>query len=201
LLYVLAAVAAVLLVGYAWLRARVVRGGRRRDEALVMAIGPVGEKLARGLPVPPEEMAAVARTPQLRVALFPILLGHKKLELFPKEYLDEASQAESQLAYWLMHPNEAGDAPEELQPVEVVTRPLRHGPHRFHVLRYRMPAGHWAAEDGWLLGIVGPFADGDAPYVGPAGAFSRMDDKHGQTQPAELVDWYISLWKQKGAPW
>jgi hypothetical protein len=61
----------------------------------------------------------------------------------------------------------------------------------FYVYRYRMPEGHWAAKAGWLLGLAGPFAKGDRPYEGPAGAFSRCSDKQGTTSSGELVDWFI----------
>jgi len=81
--------------------------------------------------------------------------------------------------------------------VERVLRTVDNRECAFLVYRYRMPAGHWAAEDGWLLGLAGPFAKGDPPYEGPAGAFSRCSDKHGVVKPEELVNWFIGMAKGK----
>ena len=40
---------------------------------------------------------------QTRVLLYALLKHFERLDLFPKNYLDPKSQAESALAYWLMH--------------------------------------------------------------------------------------------------
>jgi hypothetical protein len=63
----------------------------------------------------------------------------------------------------------------------------------FLVYKYRMPVGHWAEKDGWLLGLAGPFIPGATPYTGAAGAFSRCGDKYGMIKPAALVDWWMDL--------
>jgi len=61
-----------------------------------------------------------------------------------------------------------------------------------------MEQGHWAGDD-WILGLSGPFFKNDVPYSGIASAFSRCDDKYGEVQPAELVDWFIGMVEAKGA--
>lgn len=90
-----------------------------------------------------------------------------------------------------MHPNELQDVPEQMELVEVVRRQLNGENAEFFVFRYKMAPGHWAAEDGWLLGLVGPFFDYHSPYT-ITGAFSRRGDKEGKVKPAELVDWYLA---------
>jgi hypothetical protein len=183
------------------LRLRLVRGARRRDQQLSEAVRPLVERVRQGVAVTVDEVAALAAMPQLRVALHSVLQALHRLDLFPPQYLDEHSQAAARLAYWLMHPNELGGAPAEMQPWQIVTRQIAGADRRFHVLRYRMPPGHWAEDHGWLVGLVGPFGDGDPPYVGPHGAFSSIGDRTEHTDPSQLVDWYIDLCKKKGAPW
>ena len=60
-----------------------------------------------------------------------------------------------------------------------------------------MPTGHWAAEDGWELGLVGPMPTEDESYAAIPGAFSH-GDQEGKVTPAEIVDWYIDLLRKKG---
>jgi hypothetical protein len=163
-------------------------------------VAPVAQRLEQKAAVGAGEIAALAVQPELRVVLYPMLQHFERRDLFPEEYLDEPSQSAARLAYWLMHPNEMDGAPAAVEPVGIVTRSLTRGACRFHVLRFRMLDGYWGAKDGWLLGLVGPFADGDQPYLGPAGAFSRLNDRDGQVTPAQLIDWYLGILKQEGAP-
>jgi hypothetical protein len=200
LLYLLGAVA-VVVAALVWLYTGVARGARRRDEAILTALAPLLDRLQQGAPVSQEEVAEAAAIPQQRVPLYPILKELGRLDLFPAPLLDESSQGAARLAYWMIHPNELGGPPAALEPVEIVNRQLAGESRRFHVYRYRMPPGHWAERHGWMLGVAGPFADGDPPYLGPHGAFSRAGDKHGEVQPSALVDWYIDICRKKGAPW
>jgi hypothetical protein len=95
-----------------------------------------------------------------------------------------------------MHPNEVQDPPEEIALVETVERDRDGARARFLVYRYMMAPGHWAAKDGWLLGLAGPFVDSGPAYS--ATAFSRCDDVYGELRPAELVDWYVDMLTRKG---
>jgi hypothetical protein len=96
----------------------------------------------------------------------------------------------------MLHPNELQAPPEKLEHVEKVVRDLDGQTANFYVMRYKMPAGHWAAEDGWMLGLAGPYFANEPPYSGVAGAFSRCD-KDGHVRPAEFVDWFINMVTQK----
>lgn len=63
---------------------------------------------------------------------------------------------------------------------------------------YRMPAGHWAAKDGWILGLAGPMLVTSEPYSQLPGAFSQAGDLEEKVKPVELVDWYVGMLRQKG---
>jgi hypothetical protein len=182
-----------------WRYTSVARGARQRDEKIHQMLDPIGERLARKQPVSPDEVAALADRPQVRPMLYAMLKHYERLDLFPARYLDVKSQGEAQLAYWMMHPNELHDAPEKIELVETFTRQLGADGEtgEFLVFRYKMAEGHWAARDGWILGMAGPFLKDDVPYSGIAGGFSRVGDKHGEADPNELVDWYIGMCVRK----
>jgi hypothetical protein len=204
MVYVFVAIGVLVLAFAAfiwWRYTSVERGARQRDDKIARMLDPLGEKLAKKEPVSPDEVAALAAQPHVRPMLYALLKHFERLDLFPARYLDAKSQGEAQLAYWMMHPNELQDAPEEIELIESITRPLDGAGENgeFLVFRYKMAEGHWAAKHGWLLGLAGPYLKNDVPYSGIAGAFSRIGDKHGEVEPNELVDWYIGMATRKGA--
>lgn len=200
--YVIATVVAivVLLSAFVWWRyTSVARGARQRDQRILPLIDPIGEKLASGKQPSIEEIENVANKSYARPFLYQALKHFERLDLFPKRFTTPEAQAESKLAYWMMHPNELQDAPETIELSEKVTRQLDGEKVDFYVFRYQMTDGHWAARDGWLLGLAGPFFENDVPYSGVAGAFSRCGDKYAEIKPDELVEWYIEMATRKSA--
>jgi hypothetical protein len=186
-------VAAGAIVGFiCWRYTSVARGARERDKKILPLLDPLEEKLAAGEEPTSQEIESLASNPAARSFVYQILKYFERLELFPEDYRKEIAQAEAKLVYWLMHPNELQDAPEEIELVETVNRNIEGRECRFYVFRYRMRSGHWAG-DGWLLGLSGPFLDNEPPYSGIAGAFSRSGDKYGKVQPGELVDWFVGM--------
>lgn len=196
--YVVGSIAVAIVAFVLWRWTSVGRGARQRDERILSLLDPIGQKLDSGETVAPEEILFIARKPETRFMLYAGLkeMGHP--ELIPSDYNSPVDQAESALAYWLMHPNELQDSPEKIEHVEDVTTPLDGGDAVFHVFRYHMPKGHWAAKDGWLLGLAGPMDQTAEPYSFMPGAFSRCGDAEGSITPEALVQWYVDMLKQKG---
>jgi hypothetical protein len=189
----------ILIVGFIWWRfISVGRGARQRDDRILELVEPIGEKLADGEEVSAREVAELARLPQTRPFLYEMLKHFEKIDLFPDQYKDLKSQGEAQLAYWMMHPNELQDPPEQIELIETCPREIDGKESDFLVFRYKMEHGHWAGDE-WLLGLSGPFFRNDVPYSGIASAFSRCDDRYGEIQAAELVDWFIDMVKAKNA--
>jgi hypothetical protein len=193
-----AVILVLLLVFILWRLTSVGRGMRQRDEKLLVRLDPIGKKIETGQAVSPQEIEILAARPEIRFMLFAMLREMKRPELLPTQYSSSVAQGESALAYWMMHPNELQDAPESIELVETVKRPVDGQEADFHVYRYKMPAGHWAAKDGWLLGLAGPMRRGVGPYSEMLGAFSRAGDIDGKVKPSELVDWYVDMLRQKG---
>lgn len=175
-----------------WRVSSVSRGARARDKRLLDRLTPLGERLDSGAAVAPDEMRSLAAAPELRPMLYRVLEHYERLDLFPEEFLSPQAQAESQLAYWMMHPNELQGAPAAMVLEQTLQREVGGTTGTFYVFRYTMPPGHWAGSD-WILGLAGPFAPDDPPYGGRAAGFSRVNDVLGKVTPAELVDWYVGV--------
>lgn len=188
--------ALILFIIWRWMS--VGRGMRQRDQRLLVRLDPIGEKIDAGQAVSREDIEVLAGRPEIRFFLFTMLRDMERPDLLPDQYTSSAAQGESALAYWMMHPNELQEAPEAIELVETLKRPIGSKDAEFHVYRYRMPAGHWAAKDGWILGLAGPMMPGVEPYSEMTGAFSRAGDFEGKVTPAELVDWYLGMLGQKG---
>jgi hypothetical protein len=196
-------IAVAVLVGLVvafvvWRIAATIGGARKRDEKLFARIDPVARRLEAGEAVSQQEIEALAERPELRHMLHAALRHAKRADLVPARYAGSAEQGSAALAYWMMHPNELQDAPAAIELVETLRRPVAGRDAEFHVYRYRMAEGHRAAKDGWILGVAGPMKDGAEPYAELPGAFSRAGDSEGKVQPAELVDWYVGMLRQKG---
>jgi hypothetical protein len=187
-----------LLAFIAWRWTSVARGAKERDERLLVLLDPLGSKLESGAAISLDEVESLAAKPELRFMLFAALRHMNRTDLLPRKYLSSVDQGASALAYWMMHPNELQDAPEAIEWIETVQRPVDGRIADFHVYRYRMGNGNWAAESGWLLGLAGPMFAGAEPYLERPGAFSRAGDIEGSVKPSELVDWYIGILRQKG---
>lgn len=188
----------LLVVFIIWRWTSVGRGMRQRDEKLFLRLDPLGRKIDACQPVSSQEIETLAAHPEIRFMLFAMLREMRRSELLPTKYSSSVAQGESALAYWMMHPNELQDAPETIELVETIRRPIDGQEADFHVYRYKMPTGHWAAKDGWLLGLAGPLKNEVEPYSEMPGAFSRVGDIDGKVKPAELVDWYVGMLRQKG---
>ena len=164
-----------------------------------MRLDPIGVRLEAGQIVSSEEIEKLAGKPEIRFMLFAMLRQMDPPDLLPSAYISSIAEGESSLAYWMMHPNEFGDAPDKIEFLETLRRTAQGGHEvEFHVYRFRMADGHWAAKDGWQLGLAGPMRAGIEPYSEMPGAFARVGDAAGKVQPIELVDWYVEMLGQKG---
>lgn len=191
-LAVLVVIAAFVL----WRYTSVSRGASARDETLLKRLDPVGERLGENEPVSQEEIAQLAKAPELRPLIHQMLSHYERLELFPPAYLSREAEAESVLVYWLMHPNELQAAPASVELVEKVEHAYGSRSADFYVFKYMMPEGHWAGT-GWLLGLAGPFFPDEKPYESVAGGFSRAGDAVGSVTPRDLVAWYADMHAKK----
>ena len=163
------------------------RAADRRSAALLSRIEPaIATVLAGGRP-DPDSISALASDPATRNLLFWNLHELGRGELFPAEHRTLAAIGESDLVFWLLHPNELAAAPDEIELVKEVERELGGRRMRFLVFRYRVHPPHWAAGDGWMAGVAGPYCDGEEPLGPPGGVFSEFEPIDSRT-PEQHVD-------------
>lgn len=126
-----------------------------------------------------------------RETAFQLLADHDKTNLFPNEYYNLISGAESHLSNWLEFPTELDAHPDEIEHIKRVTLDFdgKNNLVHYEVFKYRMNEPHWAAEDGWMLGVVGPYFDDSKPYDFPQSTFSRVDSKLDKVTPEEEAKW------------
>ena len=197
MIWILAPIALVAL-WFIWRLTSVGRGAKKRDEEILKLIDPIGNKIDAGEEVTIDDVREIARIPQVRHFLFHALKGMEKESLIPKDYDSEELQAEAALAYWMMHPNELQTAPEKIEHFKTIEKSLKDSKGRFYFFKYLMPEGHWARNDGWLLGFSGPFYGDEKPYDELPSAFSRASDKAEEADPNSIIDWYLEMLETKG---
>jgi hypothetical protein len=193
------AVIVVVLAGFAywrWIAAK--QRTNERDEVLLARLESVGKRLDAGESVSHAEIEELAAKPENRYVLYPALRQMGRDQLLPLKYDTTIAQGEAALAFWLMHPDQLKAAPEKIELVETVMSEVAGSHAEFHVYRYRMPAGHPAADQGWILGVTGPMDPDAVPYTKLLAAFSRTTDLDGKIAPWQVVDAYVSAMKQKG---
>jgi hypothetical protein len=181
---ILAAIIAFFVVWRLW---ATYAGGRDSYSGLTARIEAVERRLVAEQEPEPADLERFAKDPATRKVLYDALEHHGRLGLFPPEYLTPEAMAEADLVVWLAHPNELAATPDDIELMKVVAAPGEAYAHqRYFVFRYRTRAPHWAAADGWLAGVAGPYPDDKAFAPGAPGTFSRFEPYDSRT-PEEHV--------------
>jgi hypothetical protein len=179
----------VLLVAafFAWLVRAAHAGGRKAYLALAARIDGVEQRLVAKQDPEPEDLERFARDRETRKVLYDALEHHGRLALFPLQYMTAEAMAEADLVLWLAHPNELGTPPDEIELMATLPAPGDAVPNRrCFVFRYRTKPPHWAAKDGWLAGVAGPFPVEGVVSSSASGTFSRFEPYDSRT-PEEHV--------------
>lgn len=149
------------------------------------------DKLENGQSVTTEEVLPYAKDILTRQTVFQLLNSYSKTDIFPKEYFTLLKAAESNLANWLEFPTELGTCPDEIEHIKRVTFDFD-GQNNFvhyEVFKYRVNEPHWAAKEGWCLGVVGPYFDDSNPYDFPKSTFSRIGSTLERVSPEDEAKW------------
>ena len=154
-------------------------------------IKPLYDKLENGQLVTEDEILIFAKNLLTREMTFHLLNDHNKTALFPKEYYTLIKGAESNLANWLEFPTELDACPDEIEHLKRVTFDFDNQNNFVHyeVFKYKVNEPHWAAKDGWNLGVVGPYFDDSKPYDFPHATFSRIGSTLDNVMPDEEAKW------------
>lgn len=135
----------------------VVEGGERARRYLDR-VAPIGAAIDRGEAPDALLLRELAENRVTRAYLFDALHERGRLELMPPEHASLEARAEADLARWLTYPTELDAEPDRM---ELVARAYieegAQGPMQYLAFRFTAPAGHWAADHGWMFGISGPW--------------------------------------------
>lgn len=145
--------------------------------------------LRLGHPVPSVVFTQIAASAEARKWLFIELEKREKLYLMPDEYQTQAALAESDLVSWLTFGTELGCAPDEIELMQVFSVPVQEFEEtlEYYLFRFRTFSPHWAAKDGWMAGLSGPFIQGEPPRAHSYGeTFSTFDGWDSKTPEEHL---------------
>lgn len=139
--------------------------------------------------VPSKDVADVAAHPEMRNWLYDKLKQNGNESLFPKKWLHQAAFAESDMVHWLIFPTELDRAPDEIELMKVVSveTGLPDGIYDYYLFRFRTHKPHWAAKDGWMAGVSGPFLRKDQPTTNALGETFSTFKKWESKKPDEHV--------------
>ncbi|MFH6993425.1 hypothetical protein [Flavobacterium sp. FlaQc-48] len=149
------------------------------------------EKLESGQNLTEKDVLPFAQNVLTRESSYQLLRDQNKTDIFPKEYNTIVKGAESNLANWLEFPTELNACPDEIEHLKRVTYDFD-GQNNFvhyEVFKCRVNEPHWAAKDGWFLGVVGPYFDDSKPYDFPHTTFSRINSTLNKITADEEAKW------------
>jgi hypothetical protein len=146
------------------------------NDTVLILMAPLIDKFENNQPVTAADVLPFAEGLVTREMTFALLTEVDRLDLFPRNLLTIEKGAEAHLASWLAYPTELDQYPDEIQHVKKVVLPNSAENFYYHVFKFRVNEPHWAADDGWMLGCVGPYAADSKPYDVPPGTFSRFSD-------------------------
>jgi hypothetical protein len=188
----------VLLIGGFILYRRISfrKEGAAHEALQMQRVEPLLRKLEDGSAPSAEDVIPLAKDNRTRITVYRALAETNRLDLFPKELLTIEKASEGFLVNWLEFPTELNAAPEAIEHVERVTIDFDGNDVYYHVFKYMTKEPHWAAKNGWMLGVVGPYFTDSKPYDAAGATFSRCDSLWGKVQPKDEAQWvheHISL--------
>lgn len=154
-------------------------------------VKPLYDKLKTGHDLTSAEVKPFAADLLSRETTYQLLSEHQKSSLFPEELFTIEKAAESNLANWLEFPTELDACPDEIEHIKRVGIDFDEQNHMvfYEVFKYKTHEPHWAAKDGWILGVVGPYFEDSKPYDFPQATFSRVSSTLEKTSPDEEAKW------------
>ena len=88
----------------------------------------------------------------------------------------QAVIAQAEMVTWLAYPTELGAEPDEIELLRTVEFESPSGPVDLFVFRFRTHEPHWAAAEGWMIGVAGPYLRSLQPTSRGLGfTFSKLD--------------------------
>lgn len=146
------------------------------------------KKLNSGDTLSKYEIEKFSKSIETRADFYNLLAEFNKESLFPNEYYSFEKAAESILTNWLLYPTELDTIPSKIELLKKVNYLENDTTFIYYALRFKTDEPHWAAKDGWMIGVVGPYFKNSKPYDWVTGTFSRLS-KVNEITPEKEVEW------------
>ena len=160
---------------------------------------PLIAKLSKNERIGSDDLTWLAENPSTRQALFGILEGYGRADMFPSEYYTIEKGAESSLVNWLEFPTELNATPDKMEFITSITIVEPTGALDYFVFKYKALLNLGKNEADWMLGVAGPYTSASRPYDLPVRVFSRFKAA-GSISPLEEVRWVHENIARKGRP-
>jgi hypothetical protein len=148
----------------------------------------VFKKLNSGDTLSKFEIEDFSKKNETRADFYNLLVEFNKQSLFPRKYYTFEKAAESVLTNWLLYPTELDTMPSEIELLKKVNFLEHDTTFIYYVFKFKTEEPHWAAKDGWMIGVVGPYFKNSMPYDWTTGTFSKFS-KVKETTPEKEVEW------------
>jgi hypothetical protein len=145
-------------------------------------------KLNSGGTLPTTTIDSFAQRLDTRADFYDLLSKFDRQDLFPKEYQTFEKAAESRLTIWLEYPTELDTVPSKIELLKKVEFLENDTTYTYYVFQFKTDEPHWAAKDGWMVGVVGPYFKNSNAYDWAKGIFSKFS-KISETTPEKEVAW------------
>ena len=87
---------------------------------------------------------------------------------------------------WLVHPNELNAVPAKIEVSRRVTVNQDQKTGTIFFFRFRTEPPHWAAKTGWMIGVDGPYWDGQEPREIGEWTFSNFTSLHDMKEEEQI---------------
>ncbi len=160
--------------------------------------------LRQGVNVDPEAIRAVAADAAMRNWAYDSLRKFDRIFAFPTEYSSQEAFAEADMVNWLTFGTELGRAPDEIELMKMVSvdTETEDGILDYFLFRFRTFEPHWAAKDGWMAGISGPFLRKESPTTRSRGdtfsAFEKWESKSPEEHLGKVQE-ILARWRKHSA--
>lgn len=134
------------------------------------------------------EIKTFSKAPEIRSNFYRLLKSFNAELLFPQELYTFEKGAESDLVNWLLFPTELDTIPSKIEFLKKIDHSKDGTIFTYYVFQFRTKEPHWAAKNGWMIGVVGPYFKNSNPYDWTNGTFSRLT-KVSEATPEEEVIW------------
>ena len=183
----------LLLIPLAFLAYRIVKvrlQNRHLNAERWKRIAPLYKAIETSRGINEADVRPFAKDLATRWITLEFLRSFDLIELFPRELYSIEQTGMGNLATWLEFPTELDAIPNEIEHLKLVTIDFDDEGNKvfYHVYKFRIDDPHWAAENAWMLGVVGPYFDDSSPEDYPTATFSRLTKLDDNT-PDEEARW------------